>query len=192
MLVDSDGGDMHRGNLIGLAVSILLITWAGAGFAADIAKIGVLDAQRVLETSSAGKDAKTQIKGKSSTMAEELKTRGSEVEELRKQLEREAMVMSQEKREDKQREYRIKLNDFKGLEKKYRGELKELEQRLIGKIQQDIIRLAEEIGKEEGYLMIVNRPAVVYYPNSIDITDTLIERYNALYAKGQAEASRRN
>jgi len=183
---------MGRRNRIVWAVSIVVIIWGGAAMAADIAKIGVLDAQRVLETSSAGKAAKGQIKGKSSTMAEELKSRGAEVEELRKQLEREAMVMSQEKREDKQREYRIRLNDFKGLEKKYRGELKELEQNLIGKIQKDIIELAEQIGKEEGYLMIVNKPAVVYYPNSIDITDTLIERYNALYAKGQAEASKAN
>lgn len=190
MIVEHVGGIMLRRHSIGLTVWIILI-FAGIGFAADIAKIGVLDAQRVLETSSAGQEARSQIKGKSSTMAEELKSRGSEVEELRKQLEREAMVMSQEKREDKQREYRIKLNDFKGLEQKYRGELKELEQSLIGKIQIDIIKLAEEIGKEEGYLMIVNKPAVVYYPNSIDITDTLIQRYNALYAKGQAEASKK-
>jgi len=181
---------MYRRNRIALAVAFVLTIWAGTGWAADIAKIGVLDAQRVLETSSAGQAARTQIKGKSSTMAEELKVRGTQVEELRKQLEREAMVMSQEKREDKQREYRIKLNDFKGLEKKYRGELKELEQSLIGNIQKDIIALAEEIGKEQGFLLIVNKPAVVYYPNSIDITDDLIERYNALYAKGKAEASR--
>ena len=42
----------------------------------------------------------------------ELKQKGGEIEELRKQLERESMVMSKEKREEKEREIRIKLNDF--------------------------------------------------------------------------------
>ena len=158
----------------------------------DIAKIGIIDAQRILETSSAGKAAQAQIKEKSVRMAEDLKKRGSEVEQLRTQLEREAMVMSQEKREDARREFRIKMNDFKSLEQKYRSELKQLEQKLVGRIQADIIQLTQEIGKQGGYLLIINRPAVLYSPTSIDITDQVIQKYNTKYAKGQTEASSKN
>jgi outer membrane protein len=175
-----------------MTVIMAVIGIAGSAHAADIAKIGIIDAQRILETSSAGKTAQAQIKEKSVGMAEELKKRGGEVELLRTQLEREAMVMSQEKREDARREFRIKLNDFKGLEKKYRGELKQLEQKLVGRIQSDIISLTQEIGKQGGYLLIINKPAVLYSPTSIDITDQVIQKYNAKYAKGQTEASRNN
>jgi outer membrane protein len=175
-----------------MTVIMAVIGIAGSAHAADIAKIGIIDAQRILETSSAGKTAQAQIKEKSVGMAEELKKRGGEVELLRTQLEREAMVMSQEKREDARREFRIKLNDFKGLEKKYRGELKQLEQRLVGRIQADIISLTQEIGKQGGYLLIINKPAVLYSPTSIDITDQVIQKYNAKYAKGQTEATSNN
>jgi len=183
---------MLRRRLFFMTVIMTVIGIAGSAHAADIAKIGIIDAQRILETSSAGKAAQAQIKEKSVRMAEDLKKRGGEVEKLRAQLEREAMVMSQEKREDARREFRIKLNDFKGLEQKYRGELKQLEQRLVGRIQTDIIGLTQEIGKQGGYLLIINKPAVLYSPTSIDITDQVIQKYNAKYAKGQTEASSNN
>jgi outer membrane protein len=175
-----------------MTVILAVIGIAGSAHAADIAKIGIIDAQRILETSSAGKAAQAQIKEKSVRMAEDLKKRGSEVEQLRTQLEREAMVMSQEKREDARREFRIKMNDFKSLEQKYRSELKQLEQKLVGRIQADIIQLTQEIGKQGGYLLIINRPAVLYSPTSIDITDQVIQKYNTKYAKGQTEASSKN
>ena len=176
--------------LSGALAVLAIILCAFNVSAADIAKIGIIDAQRVLETSAAGKSAQAQIKQKSSRMAGDLKTKGQEVEEIGKRLEREAMVMSQEKREDKKREYRIKLNDFKGLEKRYREELKELEKKLVSRIQKDILNLSADIGKKQGYLLIVNKLGVMYAPKSADITDSLIELYNARYAKGQAEAAK--
>lgn len=183
---------MLKRRLFFLTVIMAVIGLIGSAHAADIAKIGILDAQRILETSSAGKAAQAQIKVKSGRMAEDLKKRGAEVEQLRAQLEREAMVMSQEKREDARRQFRIKLNDFKGLEQKYRGELKELELSLVGRIQEDIIDLTKEIGKQGGYLLIISKRAVLYRPTSIDITDQVIQKYNAKYAKGQTKASSKN
>ena len=177
---------------IGLAAVLSLFVWTGSVDAADIAKIGVIDAQRILETSAAGKSAKNQIKEKSNVMAEDLKLKGQEVEELAKRLEREAMVMSAEKREDKKREYRIKLNDFKGLEQRYRNELKDLEKKLISRIQKDIMDISEEVGKKDGYLLIVNKLGVMYSPKSVDITDSVIEIYNARYVKGKAAASKKD
>ena len=124
---------MLRRRLFSMTVITAVIGLVGSAYAADVAKIGIIDAQRILETSSAGKAAQAQIKGKSGQMAEDLKKRGADVEQLRAQLEREAMVMSQEKREDARREFRIKVADFKDLEKKYRNELKQLEQMFMSK-----------------------------------------------------------
>lgn len=159
-------------------------------FAADVAKIGILDPQRVLETSSAGKSAQTQIKGVFSTKEQELKKRGSEIVELEKQLKREAMVMSQEKRDDKSRELKIRKVELDDLRKKYTRELKELEKQVIGRIQQDIMTLTGELGKEEGFLLIINKPVVLYHPTSIDVTDKLIQRYNEKFAKGETKATK--
>jgi outer membrane protein len=165
------------------AVCFIGIFWVNAVYAADVAKIGVVDMQRLLETSESGKAAQAKIKAKKDKMEQELKQKGAELEELRKQLEREAMVMSKEKRAEKEREGRIKLNDFKTLQKSYRAELQALEKELVSKLRKDTFELIEEIGKKEGYLLIINNFSVMYSPGSIDITDRLIKELNARSAK---------
>jgi outer membrane protein len=160
--------------------SLLLLNSVNA---ADVAKIGVANLQRVLETSNPGKSAQEEIKQQKDKMEQELKQKGGEIEELRKQLERDAMVMSKEKREEKEREVRIKLNDFKSLQKRYRTQLQRLEKKLVNALLKDVSDLVEEIGKKEGYLLIINNAGVMYSPGSIDITDRLINELNTRHAK---------
>ena len=139
--------------------------------------------QRVLSTSDAGKAAQAEIKTQRDKMLQDLKVKGAEIDALGKQFERESMVMSKEKREEKEREYRIRINDFKTLEKRYNAQSQELQKRLLNEIVKDVYALVEEIGKNEGYLLIVRREGVVYSPDSIDITDELIKQMNASFAK---------
>jgi outer membrane protein len=151
--------------------------------AANVAKIGVIDLQRVIETSNQGKFAQAQIKKQKEKMEENLKKKGNEIEKIRQRLEREAMVMSKDAREEKEREARIKLNDFKSLQKRYRTELQSLEKKLIEQLKDDVFDLVNEIGKKEGYLLIISKIGVLYSPNSIDITDQLIQRLNKKFKK---------
>jgi outer membrane protein len=167
-----------------LAVSIMVVgVPLTATYGADVAKIGVIDMQRVLETSSAGKAAIAEIKLQKQEMESELQRKKEEIEELRKQLERDAMVLSREKREEKEREGRIKLNDFKTMQKRYVAELKQQEKKHLKRMQKDILELIEQIGKKEGYLLIVNKVGVLYSPRSINITDQLIKEYNIKFAR---------
>ena len=171
-----------------LCIAMMLLT--GGGFAADVAKIGILDAQRVLEISSAGKAAQARIKEEGTQRTEDLKKKAEEFKSLEQQLQREAMVMSQEKRDDKSRELKIRKVEIEDLQKKYSREMSQMQQELLSRIQADIVKLAQEIGKEDGYLLILTKENAVYYPSSIDVTDKLIESYNTKYAKGQTEASK--
>jgi len=158
-------------------------------YGADVAKIGVVEFQRVLDASSAGKIAKAEITEMGQKMEKELKAKGRELEEIRKRLERESLVMSKEMREEKQREFRIKINDLKALDKKYKQNLQVLNRKLSGRIQKQAMAIAEEIGKAEGYLLIIEKTVVLYAPNTIDITDQLIQKFNAIYAAQQKDAS---
>ena len=151
--------------------------------AANVAKIGLIDLQRVIETSDQGKSAQAQIKKQKDKMEADLKQKGAEIEQIRQRLEREAMVMGKEAREEKEREARIKLNDFKILQKRYRSELQNLEKKLIEQLKDDVFVLVTEIGKKEGYLLIISKIGVLYSPSSIDITDQLIKRLNKKFRK---------
>jgi outer membrane protein len=168
------------------AISLLILFFfTNSLIAADVAKIGVIDLQKVLETSGFGKAIQAELKKQKEQMESDLKQKGSEIEKISKRLERESMVMSKEMREDKEREQRIKINDFKSLQKKYRSDLQKIEVQLMNQLQIDIKEIVDAIGKKEGYLMIINKYSVLYSPASTDITDDLIKKLDVKTAKSK-------
>jgi outer membrane protein len=163
----------------------------GVALGADVAKIGVLDFQKILESSKAGKAAQAEINEEGKVMETELKRRGEEITELEQQIETEKMVMNEDVRQEKQRDIRIKINDLKTLQKKYLREFKVLEEGIIKRLQKDVFGIVREIGAEKGYLLILEKRAagVVYSPETLDVTDDVIKAYDARYAvKGDAKS----
>ena len=165
--------------------TVICFCLLASSYGADVAKIGIVDFQRILKTSSAGKKATAEINKRGKKIEADLKKKGEEIEATKNKLEREALVMSREMREEKEREIRIKINDFKSLQKRYVAEFKENEKRLVGRIQEEILTIIDEMGKKEGFLLILEKreAGVMYSPNTIDITDRLIQKYNASFAR---------
>ncbi len=167
-----------------IAAAILSFCFlVASSYGADVAKIGIVDLQRVLDQSSAGKIANAEIKKQGKEMETKLKEKGAEIEELRERIEREALVMSKEMREEKERDIRIKINDFKSLERKFKQDMQILNRKFTKQIHQETVELVKEIGKTEGYLLVIEKTVVLYSPNTIDITDKLIQKYNASLAQ---------
>ena len=158
-------------------------------YSADVAKIGIVDFQRILETSNAGKIAQAEISKQGKKMEADLKERGAAIEEIKKKLEREALVMSKEMRQEREREYRIKINDIKALQKKYMADFKLQEQRLVNRIQKEIFKLVEDVAKKGGYLLILEKRegGVLYTPKTNEITDKIIQMYNAKFTQDENE-----
>ena len=162
---------------------LIIIFFSNFSLAADVAKIGVIDFQKVLEISAAGKAIQAELKKKNEKMTADLQKKGAEIEKIQRRLERESMVMSKEMREDKEREQRIKVNDFKTLQKKYRSELQKVQVKLMQQLQTDVTTITREIGKKEGYLLIMDKRGVIYTPRSVDLSDKLIQQLNTKFAK---------
>jgi len=174
---------MRKFKSVGVISVFIFVFCSQHTFAADIAKIGVIDLQKILETSAAGKSIQAELKKEKDKMEADLQKIGAEIETIRKRLERESMVMGKEMREEKERESRIKINDFKSLQKKYRSDLQKLEGRLMNQLKIDIDEIVQEMGKKEGYLLIINKFGVIYSPNSIDVTDKVIGKLNTKFTK---------
>ena len=168
-----------------LTVICCLIFSPLSALGADVAKIGVIDFQRVLMTSSEGKKAQAEINRKGRKMETELKQKGEAIEKLKKQLEREALVISKDKREEREREIRIKINDIKTMQKRYMQDFKTHEQRLVQRIQKDMKEIIDVLGEKEGYLLIIEKRqgGLLYFPQSVDLTDRIIRDYNARSAQ---------
>ncbi|MFO7965509.1 MAG: OmpH family outer membrane protein [Desulfobacterales bacterium] len=161
------------------------VFFISSAHAADVAKIGVVDLQKIVANSSYGKSAQAEINKKGEELTQDLKKKEGDLTELKQKIEREALVMSQEKREEKEREFRIKVGDLQSLEKKYKKELADLNMKLVGRIQADILKLVEEVGKKEGYLLVFEKreAGVMYAPDALDLSDQITKMYNDQYAR---------
>ena len=168
---------MRNINFAGIV--LIIIAFALPAFSADIAKIGVVDFQRVLLESAPGKAVQETIQTRGREMESDLRKKGEEIEQMTEQFNRDAMVMSRDKRDEKQREMEIRRYDFQTLQKKYQSEIRELENRMIEKLKVEIFEITEDLGQKEGYLLIIEQGAVVYSPAAIDITDKVVEAYNS-------------
>ncbi|MFO8113460.1 MAG: OmpH family outer membrane protein [Desulfosalsimonadaceae bacterium] len=159
-------------------VMIGLFVFSASASEADMGRIGIIDFQKVLVESDAGKAVQARIQQKGRSMESDLTEMGEEIESMMEQLQRDSMVMSSERREQQQRELEIRRYDFQTTQKKYQSEFRELEVTLMEKIRDEVFEIAEAIGKQEGYMLIIERSAAIYFPDTIDITDKVIQMYN--------------
>jgi outer membrane protein len=171
-----------------IMINFILVFWGVIpSFSADVAKIGVIDFQKIAVTSSAGKLVQKKLQAKGSEFSKKLKNMQKEIVDLESKLKTESMVLNQEKRDEKGREYRIKVNDFNQAKKKLQYDLKNLEAKEIKQIQKSVFEIVQKIGKKDGFLLIIEKSngGVIYNPGSIDITDKVILEYNKISAKSK-------
>ena len=163
-----------------LVAVILVALFTMESLGAEMDKIGLIDFKKILETSGAGKAAQAEISVEGKKMEAVLKQKGEEIQNLEKTLEREQMVLSKEAREERQRDVRIKINDFKNLQAKYRVDFKKLESRIIKQIEDEVFDLVEQIAKDKDYFLVLEKRAggVIYFKEAMDITASVIEKYD--------------
>jgi len=69
------------------------------------------------------------------------------------------------------------------------ADFKMQEQRLVNRIQKDLFELVTDVAKKGGYLLILEKRqgGVLYTPKTNDITDKIIQMYNAKFAQNENE-----
>lgn len=158
---------------------------ATAAQAANVAKIGTIDFQRILDVSSAGKFAQAELNKQAKKLDADLRAKGKAIQAMKDKLDKELLVIDKEVREERQREIRIKINDLKTLQVKFQRDMRAAEAKMVHNIQNDLTAVVAEMSKKEGFLLVLDKKAggVVYAPESIDITDRVIKAYNLYYAE---------
>ncbi|MGB5159159.1 OmpH family outer membrane protein [Desulfobacterium sp. N47] len=168
-------------NKIVFVGSVLFFVLGIYAYAADAAKIGIVDFRKILEDSNTGKSGRAEIKKQGEKMEADLKKRGAEIDEMKKKYDKDAMVASKDARDEKERDLQTKYIDFKNFEKKYNSEIQKLQTDFFVRLKKDVDIIVGEIGKKEGYQIIIekNQAGVFYSPASADITDRIIQQLNA-------------
>ena len=148
-------------------------------------RIGYVDVQRVIVRSVAGVAAREQLEKDKVAMQKDVDNRKIEVDKLREEMEKKGLVLSAESRREKEETLQRKVRDLRRLAEDLEKELQKKEQAATQKILQELTGIIEKMGKERGFLLIVERRSggVIYGDPEGDVTDEVIKLYDQEKAK---------
>ncbi len=168
---------------VAILISTAILTVPALG--ADDAKIGVINFQKIFQESSAGKLTQNVLKNKGEELQKKIKAAEEAVKKMTEAFERESLVLSPEKKRDRQREIRDRVDDLEKMRADFTQEFQILRNKELGLIQKDVVVLSNEIGQAQGFLLIVEAKTagVLYAAEKVDITDLVIKKYNEKVAQ---------
>ena len=165
---------------------LLLFTAAlvSIGFAQQ-AKIGVVDSQQVLEKSSEGKKIMGQIQDNQKRKEGEISRKDEEIRLLQTKLNTQRLTLTQEAMMNLNSDLEKKKTERQRFAEDTYKEMQDLTNRLFAKIQSELMPIIEQLGKEKGMDLIfdLGRSGAVYFNPTIDLTQEVIQRYDASKAK---------
>jgi len=173
----------------------LITAFALAGFAAPAAaqaeaKLAYVDLQRALNEVDEGKAAKANLKREFDQKQKLLDEKKTEFDRLRSELEKQAMVMSEDARKQRQGDLERKGMELQGFFVQLQKELSEREREATRGIFEKMHGIVREIADQEGVAMVLQAEALVYGAPALDVTSELVRKYNARYKPGAAPASK--
>jgi outer membrane protein len=160
------------------SVVIGLLAIPVASFAADAVKFGAIDVQKILNESETGKKAKSDLESLIKSKQSLIDEKGKAIEKLKADIEKQASVLSADARKAKEDELEKSIREYQRVVQDSQTEIKKKEAELTDVILKDTRELIEKTGEEEGYMLIIEKGMVLYSSKGIDLTDTVLKRYD--------------
>ena len=151
-----------------------------ASFAADPLKIGIINLERCLTETNEGKRIEALLKEKDASVKKQLDGRQEELMQLKKEIEKQSMMLSLDAQEDKRKEYETKARDFQMLYQRLGQDLKKTEREALKGFEDGLKGIVHKIEQQDGYDLILDSKVAVTYSEKLDITDQVIKEFNKL------------
>jgi outer membrane protein len=172
---------MKKSFLFSAIIVVILLTY-NVVLAEDFVRVGLIDLQRCLKESKEGQKVFQILKKKKEDLQRRLNTRQRELLELRKEFDKQAMMLSMDAQEGKKRTIERKTRELEYLYKDLNEEMVRSQGKEQQRIFKELEKIIEKIGPEENYTLIMEKRAggVLYCSKSIDITDQVIKAYDQM------------
>ena len=161
------------------AASLTQVPSAQAAAVPDVGKIAVVDMQRILNETKAGKKARKDLETSSAAKQKKL-------DKLRKKLEQDQVKLGSLKGQALAQAQEKLQADYYELQSMYmtlQQELAEQEARTLDKMYKNCQKLAKQLAKDFSLdlVLIRDQTTVLYVGKGIDLTDEVIKRYDKAY-----------
>jgi len=168
---------MNRLNLrfatLGFIICLLTPAWAATN-----GKVGWIDMQQVLEQAPQAQMIRQQLKTKFAAREQGLRNSQEELRKMQETYQRDAQVMSAEKREQLQNQIVEKKRGLYQQQERLRQEFQASSNQAIQDFTNEVRSVAAELAKKHHYAIILAEGAL-YTSKDVDLTDLIIKEMKA-------------
>jgi len=157
------------------------VLMAAASWAADPAiKLGFVDIQSVISQSKEGQAARNKVAAEAAEKQKEIGLKEAEIKQMDTEFQKQAPVLSDAAKKDREEDIRRKLRDLKRLTEDFNRDLAKRESELLNDLLRDVTAVIRDYGKEKGLTLIVEKGqgGVIYGSDPADLSKEILERYN--------------
>ncbi len=156
-----------------------LLAW-GTAANDEPMKVGVVDIDQAVSSTDEGRAAREEFARKQREAEGKIQPLLDRYKALEEELKAKKFVLSDEALFQKQLDLVEMRNQIQGKMKELEGQMQVDQKRLEGPLVQKLSEIIEDVGKSQGFTMIIRRgaPGFLYTREALDITDLVIERYN--------------
>ena len=164
--------------LVSMAVAALALPALAQSSAP--ARVAVIDVNKVLSTSAAGKAAAAKLKQLQDQKMAQGQKMDDEIKALDNEINTKKISLSEEKLTDMQKNLSDKKIAMQRFAQDADRELGEARDRVMQELNTKIMPVVDQIGKEMGLAAIFNKyeSGLIYASDAIDITDVVVKRFN--------------
>ncbi|MFC1851107.1 OmpH family outer membrane protein [candidate division CSSED10-310 bacterium] len=165
-------------SIIGILFLTLFLINSAAAQAAS--KMGYVDIQKVIFKSESGKQAINAVKSFQEKRQDEISRAEQELNQLEKDLSKQILALTDAAKSIKEEDIRKKKLRLKRLLEDSEYELAKRKKGAIEEVNKKIVLLIRDIGKNEGYSIIleVTGGNVIYANPALDLTDRIIAEFD--------------
>lgn len=168
-------------------ISVLALGAAGTAAAQTAPKLGVIDVERILTDSVSGKKALEELTKLRDQKNNELQSKRTEVEQLRARFTESRLTLAEDKLAEMERQLEDLALVLRRAQDDAQRDVQKRQQEEFGRIEREVMPIIQTVGKENGFTLIFNKfqGGLVFADDSVDVTDLVIERFNAVTGGGQ-------
>jgi outer membrane protein len=155
-----------------MAGLLLAMATVGAAGAAEL-KIGFVDVERISRESAPAERASKQLEKEFAPRQQELQRRESQLKDLKGQLDRDAVTLSESDRRAKEQELARGTVEFQRMQREFREDLTIRRNQEIQGLMERANRVIRKIAEAEKFDIVVQD--AVYRDPRIDITDRVLK-----------------
>jgi outer membrane protein len=171
---------MRVHKVIVLLALAALLAWGTAATDDQPIKVGVVDIDRAISSTDEGKAAREEFARKQREAEAKIQPLVERYQALEEEMKAKKFVLSDEALFQKQLDLVEMRNQIQSKMKEIEGQMKVDQKRLEGPLIAKLGAIIEDIGKNQGFALILRRgaPGFLYTREALDVTDLVIEKYN--------------